>query len=444
MNMKMSVSKLGIGRKRGSNAQLSNIVSPDENEPVTGIPTRYNNNKSIISGYLYKLGRQGKWQRRWFESDGECLSYFKSEKRKDLLAQLDLLHVGSVAMDDTDPADCSFIIDVAGRKYHLCAESKDHAMDWVISMNRVREARMEIGNLKLIHPLQEDDITPRVVMVAKRKRAKGLGIEDFNEDINSIGHIDGENVNNITGVTFSEASSPGSGTESVDSSNINSEQEALAAARQPSNRRQRALLRWRKRRPSYQNWMRRLSRWAKRLTSVRFVIREDFQHLGNFGKRSSESTTKSPLVHTTTLIPQVQNDGESTMWSPSAKGGSEAALDPTSQCPHFADLDPEVRGSLNFEQIHIAGQNLNQISKRNATRSETPKSQANDEAYAAFEQKTKVSTPKCGMASQSRILREKMEEASSHENSANGDVDSSSGQDSSSTIDEEARASGVV
>jgi len=441
----MSASKLGIGSVRGSDAQLSNIVSPDEKEPVTDIITRYNNNKFIISGYLYKLGRQGKWQKRWFESDGECLCYFKSKERKKLLATLDLLHVGSVAMDDTDPSDCSFIIDVAGRNYHLCANSKDHAIDWVISINRVREARMEIGNLKLIYPLPEHDITPRVVMVAPRKRAKGLGIEDFNEDIKrsmrSISHIDDENVNNITSGTISEASSPGGGTESVDSSNINSEQEASGPVGQPSTRRQRALLRWTKRRPSYQNWMRRLSRWAKRLRSMRFVVRDDFQHLGNSGKRSSESTTKSPLVDTSNLIPQVQNDGESTMWSPSAKGGSEAGLGPASQCP---DLDPEVRGSLNFEQIHIAGQNLNQISKGNATRSETPKSQANDEAYTAFEHKTKVPTPKWGMASQSRILREKMEEASSHENSANGDVDSSSGQDSSSTIDEEARASGVV
>mmetsp|Transcript_36832 Transcript_36832/g.44006 ORF Transcript_36832/g.44006 Transcript_36832/m.44006 type:complete len:433 (-) Transcript_36832:13-1311(-) len=432
MNMKMSVSKLGIGRKRGSNAQLSNIVSPDENEPVTGIPTRYNNNKSIISGYLYKLGRQGKWQRRWFESDGECLSYFKSEKRKELLAQLDLLHVGSVAMDDTDPADCSFIIDVGGRKYHLCAESKDHAMDWVISMNRVREARMEIGNLKLIHPLQEDDITPRVVMVAKRKRAKGLGIEDFNEDINSIGHIDGENVNNITGVTFSEASSPGSGTESVDSSNMNSEQEALAAARQPSNRRQMALVRWRKRRPSYQNWMRRLSRWAKRLTSVRCVVNEDFQHLdvSARGRHANESTTKLPFVDTSNLTPQGKNDGGLIGQNFPANSSFEVTPDPTMKYPHYTDLNPE---------IHVAGRTLNQISEGDASISESPKSRTNDEVYPAYEQKTKA----CASSwSHTRALRKKLEDSSPRENSTNEDVDSSSGRESPISFDDE--ASGVV
>ena len=44
----------------------------------------------IIQGYLQKLGRNGKWQTRWFESDGECLSYYKNENRTKLLATLDL------------------------------------------------------------------------------------------------------------------------------------------------------------------------------------------------------------------------------------------------------------------------------------------------------------------------------------------------------------------
>ena len=48
---------------------------------------------ALISGYLQKLGRNGKWQTRWFETDGECLSYYKSEKRTKLLATLDLQKV---------------------------------------------------------------------------------------------------------------------------------------------------------------------------------------------------------------------------------------------------------------------------------------------------------------------------------------------------------------
>jgi hypothetical protein len=45
---------------------------------------------ALIAGYLQKLGRNGKWQLRWFETDGECLSYYKSAKRTKLLATLDL------------------------------------------------------------------------------------------------------------------------------------------------------------------------------------------------------------------------------------------------------------------------------------------------------------------------------------------------------------------
>lgn len=45
---------------------------------------------ALICGYLQKLGRNGKWQTRWFETDGECLTYYKSSKRKKPLATLDL------------------------------------------------------------------------------------------------------------------------------------------------------------------------------------------------------------------------------------------------------------------------------------------------------------------------------------------------------------------
>ena len=45
---------------------------------------------ALISGFLQKYGRNGKWQTRWFESDGECLSYYKSSNRTKLLATLDL------------------------------------------------------------------------------------------------------------------------------------------------------------------------------------------------------------------------------------------------------------------------------------------------------------------------------------------------------------------
>ena len=49
--------------------------------------------KSLISGYLYKKTRNGTWQRRFFETDGQCLTYYKSKRRTKKLAELDLYKV---------------------------------------------------------------------------------------------------------------------------------------------------------------------------------------------------------------------------------------------------------------------------------------------------------------------------------------------------------------
>lgn len=49
--------------------------------------------KPLIYGYLHKLGRNGHWQKRFFETNGERLTYYKSVKRKKILATLDLCKV---------------------------------------------------------------------------------------------------------------------------------------------------------------------------------------------------------------------------------------------------------------------------------------------------------------------------------------------------------------
>ena len=48
----------------------------------------------LIYGYLHKLGRNGHWQKRFFElTNGERLTYYKSGKRQKILATLDLCKV---------------------------------------------------------------------------------------------------------------------------------------------------------------------------------------------------------------------------------------------------------------------------------------------------------------------------------------------------------------
>ena len=56
-----------------------------------------------IQGYLYKKTRDGRWQKRWFETTGCFLTYYKSKKMTKLLAALNLPQVGEIKLV-TDPA----------------------------------------------------------------------------------------------------------------------------------------------------------------------------------------------------------------------------------------------------------------------------------------------------------------------------------------------------
>jgi hypothetical protein len=160
---------------------------------------------ALIYGYLQKLGRNGKWQTRWFETDGECLTYYKSSKRSKLLATLDLAKVGSIVINHEDPNGCCFTINISERPYHLRADSSAACKDWVITLNRVKEARMHEGNVKLVMPedmmnstpdLLDISFTPRVVVVANRQRTHAVEDDDFNAWEGMGGLDENKNPNN--------------------------------------------------------------------------------------------------------------------------------------------------------------------------------------------------------------------------------------------------------
>jgi len=151
--------------------------------------------RPLIYGYLLKLGRNGKWQRRFFETDGESLSYYKSEKRIKLLATLDLNKVGTIAISSSDPSGRTFVIQVADRPYSLQADSKAKCKDWVITLNRIKEARLQMGHVKLVQPdfhhrnpttssrlppdlldkeMISEDLAARVVLSANRPRTRAV------------------------------------------------------------------------------------------------------------------------------------------------------------------------------------------------------------------------------------------------------------------------------
>jgi len=158
--------------------------------------------KPLIYGYLRKLGRNGHWQKRFFETNGERLTYYKSVKRTKVLATLDLCKVGEIAVDRTDPEECTFTIQVKNRPYYLRAEDKARCNDWVIILNRAREARMNVGNIQLVTPegggvlvgpdglthrsqAGSDDYAPCIVISALRPRTRAL--MDFEGDLNMLG-----------------------------------------------------------------------------------------------------------------------------------------------------------------------------------------------------------------------------------------------------------------
>mmetsp|Transcript_4848 Transcript_4848/g.11412 ORF Transcript_4848/g.11412 Transcript_4848/m.11412 type:complete len:97 (+) Transcript_4848:200-490(+) len=59
-----------------------------------------------INGYLHKQTRDGRWQKRWFETNGSFLTYYKTKKMEKLLAGVNLEQVGDIVMISRDhPAD---------------------------------------------------------------------------------------------------------------------------------------------------------------------------------------------------------------------------------------------------------------------------------------------------------------------------------------------------
>ena len=110
-----------------------------------------------ISGYLHKMTRDGRWQKRWFETNGNFLTYYKSKKMTKLLAALNLPQVGEIkaieqgktieamvvsqgktveAMEDNDGS--FFTIELNERIYTLKADNMKEALRWVKTLNALK------------------------------------------------------------------------------------------------------------------------------------------------------------------------------------------------------------------------------------------------------------------------------------------------------------------
>ena len=108
-----------------------------------------------ISGYLHKMTRDGRWQKRWFETNGNFLTYYKSKKMTKLLAALNLPQVGEIAVIDASKSIDSdgsqendgsfFTIELNERIYTLKADNQGESAKWVGTLNALKKGGMGEG-----------------------------------------------------------------------------------------------------------------------------------------------------------------------------------------------------------------------------------------------------------------------------------------------------------
>ena len=108
-----------------------------------------------ISGYLHKMTRDGRWQKRWFETNGNFLTYYKSKKMTKLLAALNLPQVGEIAVIDASKSIDSdgsqendgsfFTIELNERIYTLKADNQGESAKSVGTLNALKKGGMGEG-----------------------------------------------------------------------------------------------------------------------------------------------------------------------------------------------------------------------------------------------------------------------------------------------------------
>lgn len=98
------------------------------------------------------------------------------------MATLDLGKVGYILVSNQDLNGCTFSINIKNRPYLLRADSKVSCNDWVITLNRIKEARLQQGNVTLVNSqppdLLDSEVAPRVVVVAGRQRTHAIDDDD--------------------------------------------------------------------------------------------------------------------------------------------------------------------------------------------------------------------------------------------------------------------------
>ena len=99
----------------------------------------------VLGGYLHKKTRGGQWQRRYFETNGAYLTYYKSKKMEKLLAALILPQVGEIKEVPDEGEDVGmFSLELNNRIYILKGKNSEEAKLWVSTLIRLRDEGLSI------------------------------------------------------------------------------------------------------------------------------------------------------------------------------------------------------------------------------------------------------------------------------------------------------------
>lgn len=178
--------------------------------------------------------------------------------------------VGAIVVNEDDPKGCSFTMQVLGRPYYLRAESRAVCKDWVITLNRIKEAKLQQGNVKLANHQNKhilfrtppdlldrnvSNYTQGVVAVANRQRTRAVdeSVMDNIEEMILKGQSEQGDAE-VVGAGYYET---------PDSDSLS----------------QVVLARWQKRKSSMSKIASKVSRWARSLKKYNCADEDTGAHL---------------------------------------------------------------------------------------------------------------------------------------------------------------------
>jgi PH domain len=146
----------------------SSIVEPDRSQQK--------------SGYLLKYSSTGLHRKRFFELNGEYLTYFKTERKRKLLEAISIPSAACIRLTEyshgaSKPAisvGCckTILIDMRDRQYELLADTVEDARSWMKELTKIREA-------ELIKSLLERSIRQNWTFTLSGKAVRNRSTESF-------------------------------------------------------------------------------------------------------------------------------------------------------------------------------------------------------------------------------------------------------------------------